>query len=160
MLHIRYCIYGEGWVRTDDIKSQIIIPRQTIKPNPPPSPHPPLPLLAFQPLQPFLIHPIPFSEQLPDVEPDVGFELEYGFLGEDVRDDFAFTGVFGAGAGVEEAAGDGDECVVEVGFEGAGAVGVDGLESGGVVYGDVVWGEADECACGGERLFSFLFLFF
>ena len=144
MLHIR----RGGVARTDDIKSQIIIPRQTIKPNPPPSPHPPLSLLSPPPFQPLLKHPIPFSEQLADVQPDVGLEFEYGFLGEDVRDDFAFTGVFGAGAGVEEAAGDGDECVVKVGFEGAGAVGVDGLESGGVVYGDVVWGEADECACG------------
>ena len=86
----------------------------------------------------------------------MGFEFEYGFLGEDVGDDFAFTGVFGAGAGVEEAAGDGDEGVVEVGFEGAVAVGVDGLESGGVVYGDVVWGEADECACGWERILRIL----
>ena len=51
------------------------------------------------------------------VKANVGLELEYGFLGEDVRDDFAFTGVFGAGAGVEEAAGDGDEGVVEVGLE-------------------------------------------
>ena len=103
-----------GWVHTDDIKSQIIIPRQTIKPNPPPSPHPPLSLLSPHPLQPLLKHPIPFSEQLADVEPDVGFEFEYGFLGEDVRDDFAFTGVFGAGAGVEEAALDGDEGVVVI----------------------------------------------
>ena len=36
-------------------------------------------------------------------------------------------------------------------------MGVDGLEGGGVVYGDVVWGEADECACGGVADFVFVF---
>ena len=61
--------------------------------------------------------------------------------------------MLGAGTGAEDGGADGDEGVVEVGFEGAVAVGVDGLESGGVVYGDVVWGEADECACGWERGF-------
>ena len=43
---------------------------------------------------------------------DVLLKLADGFSAEGVGDDFAFAGVFGAVAGVEEAALDGDEGVV------------------------------------------------
>ena len=93
------------------------------------------------------------------MQPDVGLKLKDALLGEDVRDNLALASMFRPGARVEKPAVDEDEGVVEVGFEGAVAVGVDGVESGGVVYGDVVWGEADECACGavgGFRNFEYL----
>lgn len=47
-----------------------------------------------------------------EVAVDVLFELADGFGGEGVRDGFALAGVFGAVAGIEQAALDGDEGVV------------------------------------------------
>ena len=64
-----------------------------------------------------------------------------------MRDYFAFPGVLGAGAGAEDGGADGDEGVVEVGFEGSVAMGVEDVEGGGAVDGDVVGGDADEGAC-------------
>lgn len=47
---------------------------------------------------------------------DVRFEAADGLLGEGVGDDFTFSGVVGAGTGVEEATMDGDEGIVEFRF--------------------------------------------
>ena len=52
------------------------------------------------------------AEEL-EVGVDVLFELTDIFGGEGMTDDFAFAGVFGPVARVEEAASDRDECVVE-----------------------------------------------
>jgi hypothetical protein len=78
-------------------------------------------------------------------------------LGEGVRDDFTFSGVVGAGTGVEEAAVDGDECIIEFRFGEAVAVGVDlllislelrivYLNGFGVIDADMIWGNSNEFA--------------
>ena len=75
------------------------------------------------------------------------FKIQYVLLRKRVRDHLAFPGVLGAGTGAEDGGADGDEGVVEVGFEGSVSVGVEDVEGSGTVDGDVVGGDADEGAC-------------
>jgi hypothetical protein len=56
---------------------------------------------------------VPLLDEGFQVVVDVGLELGDGLGGEGMRDDFAFTCMFGSVAGVEESALDGDEGVVE-----------------------------------------------
>lgn len=77
---------------------------------------------------------------------DVWLELEHGFLGEDVRDDLALARVFRARTSVEESASDGNEGVVEVGFERAHAMPVDDGQRVRVRDGNMVRCNAYPCA--------------
>ena len=63
-------------------------------------------------------------EEEGDVFRDVRFEATDCLLGKGVGDDFTFSGVVGAGTGVEEAAVDGDKGIVEFRFSETVAVGV------------------------------------
>jgi hypothetical protein len=58
--------------------------------------------------------PIPLLREKPEVRVDVGLELPNRLGREGVADDFALTSVLDAVAGVEDAALDGDEGVVEL----------------------------------------------
>jgi hypothetical protein len=71
---------------------------------------------------------IPLSEQFSHMQTNVRLELEHALLGEDVRDNFALSGVIVPIAGVEEAAVEGHERVIKVALQASVSVGVDGLE--------------------------------
>ena len=76
-------------------------------------------------------------------------EREDGLLGKDVGHDLALARVLRARARVEEPALDGDEGVVEVGLERAGAMPVHDLKRVRVRDREVVGRDADECAWNG-----------
>lgn len=124
---------------------------QTVQPEAALAPVPPLALGARSTLDGSIKEPVPLLDEHVDVEADLGLELDDTLLGEDVGDDLALAGVLIAVAGVEDAAADGDEGVVEFGLEDAVAVGVDDAEGVGLGDGDVVGGNADEWAYCGPR---------
>ena len=134
--------------QTDDVKGQIIVPRQTVEPNASvPSFPSSLTLIPRQALPATFAQLIPLIQQRRDVQPDVGLKLKDALLGEDVGDNLALTSVFRPGARVEESAVDGDEGVVKVGLERAVAVRVDDLQGVGVCHRNVVRRDAREGTC-------------
>ena len=99
---------------TDDVKCEIVVPRQAVVPHPSITAMPAaLALFARKALLTALAKLVPLLKEVAEVLADVGFELEDVLLGENVGYDFALARVLDAGAGVEQAALDGHERVVE-----------------------------------------------
>ena len=71
---------------------------------------------------------------------NVRLKCLYTLLRKNVCDDSTLASMLCARTSVEDSTTDRDESVVEVGFERAVSVCVDGLERVGVVDGDVIWG--------------------
>lgn len=102
-------------MRTNDVESEIVVPGQAVEPDATVTPRPPaFAFVAREPLCAVLVEAVPLPDELADVRPHIRLKLEHAFLGEYVRHDLAFTCMLMARAGVEEAALDGDEGVVEI----------------------------------------------
>jgi hypothetical protein len=77
---------------------------------------------------------------------DVGFKFNDVFLRENVGDNLALASVHVAIACIEDTPPNGHEGIIEVGLEGAVAVGVNNLQGIRVGYGDMIWSYANDFA--------------
>lgn len=138
-VQVRLVEYAAVVVRTDDVECEVVVPRQAVVPYTALTTVPAaLSLAAGKALGAALAERVPLPEELGEVLADVGLELEHALLRKYVRDDLALARVLRARAGAEEAALDGHECVVEVGFERSGTVSVDKCQRGRVRDGEMV----------------------
>jgi hypothetical protein len=97
---------------------------------------------------------IPPLDELKNMTLEVGLKLKNILLGENVRNNFAFTCMFGAITGVEHAASYRDEGIIKVGFQSTVSVTVDGVQGLRVGDGDVVGSNANDRTCFATKLAS------
>ena len=97
---------------------------------------------------------IPSLNQLKNMTLEVGLKLEDILLGENVRNNLAFTRMLGAITRIEHAASYRDEGIIKVGFQGTVSVTVDGVQGLRVGNGDVVGSNANDGACSAAKLAS------
>jgi hypothetical protein len=91
-----------------------------------------------------VIQSIPLVQELINVEPSDGLELEDTLLGEYMGDNFPLTSMIDTVSGVEQSSMNGYKGIIKLGFERAVSVGVDNLQNPRVCDGYMVRRQADK----------------
>ena len=131
--HCKFCCR-----RTNDVESQVVIPRKTIEKDPSVSTLPLASLFPTQALQTTLTQLVPLPNQRSDMVLCVRLERPHARGGKYVAHNLPLPRMLRPTPGVEQSPPNAHECIVEVSLECPVPVRVDRREGVGVVDGDAV----------------------